>query len=97
MKRGQNISYEVLSFLVLLSGVNYSLVLYSHIIIDAKYISNYIKICENIYKAVTIETVRKWIKAKAIPCSRMGKLWKFKKSEVDEWVKSGGAAEERND
>ncbi len=52
MKRGQNISYEVLSFLVLLSGVNYSLVLYSHIIIDAKYISNYIKICENIYKAV---------------------------------------------
>lgn len=46
---------------------------------------------------VTIETVRKWIKVKAIPCSRMGKLWKFKKSEVDEWVKSGGAAEERND
>lgn len=46
---------------------------------------------------VTIETVRKWIKAKTIPCCRMGKLWKFKKSEVDEWVKSGGAAEERND
>ena len=23
--------------------------------------------------------------------SRMGRLWKFKKDEVDEWVKSGGA------
>lgn len=42
---------------------------------------------------VTMETVRKWIKASTIPCSRMGKLWKFKKSEVDAWVKSGGAVE----
>ena len=42
---------------------------------------------------VTMETVRKWIKAGAIPCSRVGKLWKFKKSEVDAWVKSGGAVE----
>lgn len=29
------------------------------------------------------EIVRKWIKPSAIPCSRVGKLWKFKKSEVD--------------
>lgn len=44
---------------------------------------------------VTMETVRKWIKAENIPCSRVGKLWKFKKSEVDAWVKSGGAVEEK--
>lgn len=44
---------------------------------------------------VTIETVRKWIKAETIPCSRVGKLWKFKKSEVDAWVKSGGAMEDK--
>lgn len=43
---------------------------------------------------ITTETVRKWIKAESIPCSRVGKLWKFKKSEVDAWVKSGGANEE---
>jgi hypothetical protein len=24
---------------------------------------------------------------------RMGRLWKFKKDEVDAWVKAGGAAE----
>ena len=44
---------------------------------------------------VTMETVRKWIKAGTIPCSRVGKLWKFKKSEVDVWVKSGGAVEDK--
>jgi len=28
-----------------------------------------------------------------MPAHRMGRLWKFKKDEVDEWVKAGGAAE----
>lgn len=31
---------------------------------------------------VTIETVRKWIKAETIPCSRVGKLWKFKNQKL---------------
>lgn len=44
---------------------------------------------------VTVETIRKWTKAGQIPCSRVGKLWKFKKSEVDRWVKAG-MAEEKN-
>lgn len=42
---------------------------------------------------VTKDTVHKLIKAESIPCSRVGKLWKFKKSEVDAWIKSGGAKE----
>ena len=28
-----------------------------------------------------------------MPAHRMGRLWKFKKDEVDEWVKAGGAAD----
>lgn len=40
---------------------------------------------------VTKDTIHKWIKAGTIPCNRVGKLWKFKKSEVDTWVKSGNA------
>jgi hypothetical protein len=28
-----------------------------------------------------------------MPAHRMGRLWKFKKDEVDAWVKAGGAAE----
>lgn len=38
-------------------------------------------------------TLRKWIKAKAdIPAHQIGRLWKFKKSELDDWVKSGKSA-----
>ena len=45
------------------------------------------------YMGVTVETVRKWIKLEKIPCHRIGKLWKFKISEVDTWVISGCAKE----
>lgn len=42
---------------------------------------------------VTIETIRKWIKTRKIPCHRVGKLWKFKVSEIDDWVLSGGSSD----
>lgn len=38
------------------------------------------------------DTLQRWIKNKTIPCHRVGRLWKFKVSEIDEWVKNGGAA-----
>lgn len=38
-------------------------------------------------------TLRKWIKQKNnLPAHQIGRLWKFKKSELDEWVKSGKSA-----
>jgi excisionase family DNA binding protein len=37
------------------------------------------------------DTVYKWIPEKQMPAHRMGRLWKFRKEEVDEWVRSGGA------
>ena len=43
---------------------------------------------------VTIETIRNWIRKETIPCHKVGKLWKFKISEVDTWVTSGQAGEE---
>lgn len=42
---------------------------------------------------VSRDTVLAWINKKNMPASKMGKLWKFKISEVDEWVKSGNAAD----
>ena len=39
------------------------------------------------------DTVYRWIDRFGMPCHRMGRLWKFKKDEVDEWVKAGGAAD----
>lgn len=44
------------------------------------------------YLDVTSDTIRNWIKKTDIPAHKIGKLWKFKRSELDEWVKSGKSA-----
>ena len=38
------------------------------------------------YLGVKRDTVYKWIGRKSMPAHKLGRLWKFKKSEVDEWV-----------
>ena len=39
-------------------------------------------------------TLRKWIRQKPdIPAHQIGRLWKFKRSELDDWVNSGKSAE----
>ena len=45
------------------------------------------------YLGVKVVTLRKWIKENKIPAHKIGKLWKFKKTELDEWVESGKSAE----
>lgn len=44
------------------------------------------------YLGVTKDTVRNWIRKTDIPANKIGKLWKFKRSELDQWVKSGKSA-----
>ena len=41
------------------------------------------------YLDVNKDTIRNWIKKTDIPAHKIGRLWKFKKSELDEWIKSG--------
>lgn len=43
---------------------------------------------------VSKETIYRWLERRNIPAHRMGKLWKFKPSEVDSWVRSGGAGDD---
>lgn len=46
------------------------------------------------YLDVKPATVRDWIrKEKNVPAHKVGKQWKFKYSELDEWVKSGKSAD----
>jgi len=40
---------------------------------------------------VARDTVYRWIDARGLPAHRVGRLWKFKLAEVDEWVKAGNA------
>lgn len=42
---------------------------------------------------VSKDTIRNWIKKGVIPSRRIGKQYKFRISEVDEWVESGKSAE----
>lgn len=46
---------------------------------------------------VSKETIYRWLDRKTIPAHRMGRLWKFKPSEVDAWVQRGGANERSSD
>ena len=41
---------------------------------------------------VTKESIYRWIERKGLPAHKVGKLWKFQKREVDDWVRSGAAA-----
>jgi len=42
---------------------------------------------------VSKDTVYSWISKKSMPTHRLGRLWKFQKIEVDQWVKAGGASD----
>lgn len=42
---------------------------------------------------ISKETIYRWLEKEKIPAHRMGRLWKFKASEVDQWIKDGGAEE----
>jgi len=57
------------------------------------YTENWIGIGEAAdFLGVTKDTIRNWIKKTDIPAHKIGKLWKFKRSELDDWVKSGKSA-----
>lgn len=45
------------------------------------------------YLGVNKDSIRNWIKKdREIPAHKIGKQWKFKRSELDTWVKSGKSA-----
>lgn len=44
------------------------------------------------YLGVTKDTIRNWIRKTDIPARKIGKLWRFKRSELDQWVLSGKSA-----
>jgi excisionase family DNA binding protein len=40
---------------------------------------------------VAKDSIYRWIDRRNLPAHRIGRLWKFKISEVDDWVRAGGA------
>lgn len=43
------------------------------------------------YLGVAKDTVYTWVTNKGMPGHKVGRFWKFKKEDVDTWVREGGA------
>lgn len=46
------------------------------------------------YLGVGRDTILQWIAKRNMPAYKVGRLWKFKLSEVDDWIRSGGATDD---
>ena len=42
---------------------------------------------------VAKDSIYRWIERRSLPGHRIGRLWKFKISEVDEWVRRGSLSD----
>lgn len=40
---------------------------------------------------VVKDSIYRWIEHRGLPAHKIGRLWKFKLTEVDAWVRAGGA------
>jgi excisionase family DNA binding protein len=43
-----------------------------------------------LHLGVVKETVYRWRERRHLPVHRVGRLWKFQISEIDDWVRAGG-------
>lgn len=46
-----------------------------------------------VYLGVVRESVYRWVARRNMPGHKVGRHWKFRKEEVDDWVRAGGAAD----
>ncbi len=45
------------------------------------------------YLGVKRYTIYKWIERKKMPAHKVGSLWKFRREEIDDWIRSGDAGD----
>ena len=48
------------------------------------------------YLGVSRDTVYRWIESRGLPAHKVGRSWKAKVVDIDEWVKSGRGAEKES-
>ena len=60
-------------------------------------VENWVKLRDvQSYLGVRRETILAWISKRNMPAYKVGRLWKFKLSEIDDWIRSGGADERKS-
>ncbi|MBM4398844.1 MAG: helix-turn-helix domain-containing protein [Candidatus Cloacimonetes bacterium] len=47
------------------------------------------------YLGVTRDTIYKWLSDRNLPAHKIGRLWKFKKDDIDIWVKTQSTKEDK--
>lgn len=47
-----------------------------------------------VHLGVSQDTVHRWLRLRGMPAHKVGRLWKFQVSEVNEWVRAGKARED---
>lgn len=45
------------------------------------------------YLGVSKDTVRAWVKKETLPYYKIGRFYKFKLTEIEEWIQSGKSAD----
>lgn len=50
-----------------------------------------------VHLGVSQDTVHRWIRQCGLPAHKVGHLWKFQVSEVDQWVREGKADSEQRE
>lgn len=45
------------------------------------------------YLGIKRDTVYKWVERRNMPAHKVGRLWKFRREDIDHWVRSGGACD----
>lgn len=46
---------------------------------------------------VAKDSVYRWIETRGLPAHKIGRLWKFRLSEIDGWVEADGASDRSQD
>jgi excisionase family DNA binding protein len=49
------------------------------------------------YLGVSKDAIYTWVTSKGMPGHKVGRFWKFKREDVDGWVRAGGAASTTED
>ncbi len=44
-----------------------------------------------LHLGVAKDSIYRWIERRKLPAHKIGRIWKFKLSEVDKWVRTGSA------
>ncbi|MBW2040885.1 MAG: helix-turn-helix domain-containing protein [Deltaproteobacteria bacterium] len=47
------------------------------------------------YLGIKRDTAYRWISERNMPGHKIGRLWKFRKEEIEEWVRGGSAGDKQ--